>query len=389
MRRLSASANIREQEDSKKTTTRTTEMPAVNQGNQHNKHLEDPEDHSSTAPVVVNSNLGHSKPKEAQPGIYADLDITDMDSEPAYQPLNKGGWNVATHANGSNDPHTSETLSVIDNNHDHPESQEAPVGINEDPNSPTTSETTAGNNNGIHARPKRAQPGIYADLDDTNMDYEHAYQPLHKRDQNVMSHPRDPNDSPSTTPTVVDNIHDHPESQQEPLGINEDPGSPTSKTTAGSKNIANAKLQDARPGIYLHLDITDVDYEHPINSFIKEMRMLRAISNIPMTLQAQHQRLLIITTATLIAKKHHPELMKVRVVLSARHQLVTTIVPMPNFKKHHPVFTLILTTQVWTMSMNTNLFITEIRMLQDMCKVKMILLPAQHLRHLIIIMTIL
>ena len=128
-------------------------------------------------------------PLPAQPGIYADLDKTDMDYEHAYQPLDKITQKLVRHLQDPNSL-SSETKAA---SKDFRKSQREPAGAYEnfnkhngsmqDPISHSSKSTATNDRNREYLIPLPAQPGIYADLDKTDMDSEHAYQPPDKGSQ--------------------------------------------------------------------------------------------------------------------------------------------------------------------------------------------------------------
>ena len=160
-----------------------------------------------------------------------------MDYDHAYQSLYKRDQNVGRHLQdhiGS----PSTTPTAVDDNHAHSESQ-------------------------------GAQPGIYADLDITGMDYEHAYQPLYKRSQNVTTYQQVTSGPPSTTPTVADNDR----GQKERPGIYEDSNDPPCTTAACNKNLNRPEPQGADTGFYEDHDDTDVDYDYAYQHLDKRGRV--------------------------------------------------------------------------------------------------------------------
>ena len=232
LRKSRTSVNTQKQER-QQTATRMTEISAANQNRENNKHLQDPSKLSSMPPEAGENNHALSESEESQPEIYLDLDITDMNYEHAYQPLNK---------KRTNDPHSTPP-TVVGNKHGQPESQEALSGIYENPDgSPRT--TTAIDNKDAYTKPEEAQPGIYADLDNADIDYEHLYQSLNKTGKNVTTH-----------------LQDFFERQEERPEIYEDPNGLSSTTPAVTNNI-HPEPQGAQSGFYEDLDNKDVDYDY-------------------------------------------------------------------------------------------------------------------------------
>ena len=138
----------------------------------------------------------------------------------------------------------------------------------------------AGESNHSQPDSQRTQPGIYADFDNTDMDYEHAYQPLHKIGQNVTRFAQDSDGSPRTTPAIIDK-HDQPKDKEVQPGFYEDPNGPPTTPTVGNKDSQRAQpsysctilapgdtnhdhpvSQGAPPGLYEDLDDANLDYDY-------------------------------------------------------------------------------------------------------------------------------
>ena len=255
--------------DSEKITTLMTEISATNQDHQHNRPLRTSNDYIRTPSVEGEGNHGHSKLHEVQHIHYENLDNSNKDYANTAHPLDRRGQEL-----NRKDPNGPFGKTKVANrkNYDFQETQGKLPGVYEeldhnnislqDPIGQTNISPATNDSNSEYLIPLPAQPGIYVDLNKTDMDSEHAYQPLDKRSQKLIRRLQDLNSPSSETMTASCN-NDFRKTQREPAGVYEDlneyDGSNSISHSSKSPAISDSNSEYltpllAQPGIYVDLD---------------------------------------------------------------------------------------------------------------------------------------